>query len=80
MHGDPATPVFRAYPNDPTMVRVLNSSDLPRVHTFGHHRAHLEVRAERREQNNVVTGQGGLDTGRAFNAGICAGSNVPLGR
>ena len=26
----------------------------------------------------MVTGQGGLDTGRAFNAGICAGSNVPL--
>jgi hypothetical protein len=75
--GDPATPVFRAYPNDPVMVRVLNSQDLPRVHTFG-----MTGHAWRYElsdpTSNVITGQGGLDTGRAFNAGICAGSNTPL--
>ena len=75
--GDPATPVFRAYPNDPVMVRVLNSQDLPRVHTFG-----ITGHSWRYEPNdptsNIVTGQGGLDTSRAFNAGICAGSNTPL--
>jgi hypothetical protein len=77
VHGDPATPVFRAYPNDPTMVRVLNSSDLPRVHTwgiFGHN-----WRYEQNDpQSNVINGQGGVNTGRAFNEGICAGSNTPL--
>jgi hypothetical protein len=77
VHGDPATPVFRAYPNDPVMVRILNSQDLPRVHTFG-----IFGHSWRYEQNdpasNVVNGQGGLDTSRAFNAGICAGSNTPL--
>jgi hypothetical protein len=75
--GDPATPVFRAYPDDPVMVRILNSSDLPRVHTFG-----ISGHSWRYEPNdtrtNVVNGQGGLTTGRAFNAGICAGSNTPL--
>jgi hypothetical protein len=75
--GDPATPVFRAYRNDPVMVRILNSQDLPRVHTFG-----ISGHSWRYELNdansNVVTGQGGLNTGRAFNAGICAGSNTPL--
>ena len=28
--------------------------------------------------SNIVTAQGGLNTGRTFNAGICAGSNLPL--
>jgi hypothetical protein len=75
--GDPATPVFRAYVNDPVMVRVLNSQDLPRVHTFG-----MTGHAWRYEPNdpttNIINGQGGLDTARAFNAGVCAGSNTPL--
>ena len=75
--GDPATPVFRAYPDDPVMVRILNSQDLSRVHTFG-----LTGHSWRYEANdpdsNIITGQGGLNTSRAFNAGICAGSNTPL--
>jgi len=75
--GDPSTPVFRAYPNDPAYVRVLNSSDLGRVHTFG-----LTGHAWKYELNDpgtsVINGQGGLNTSRAFNAGICAGSNTPL--
>jgi hypothetical protein len=77
VYGDPMTPVFRAYPNDPVMVRILNSQDLPRVHTFGI--TGHSWRYESYDANsNVVTGQGGLDTGRVFNAGICAGSNSPL--
>ena len=75
--GDPATPVFRAYENDPVVMRILNSSDLPRVHTFG-----MTGHSWRYEpydpQSNVVTGQGGLNTSRVFNAGICAGSNLPM--
>lgn len=77
VHGDPATPVFRAYPNDPSMVRILNSQDLPRVHTFG-----ITGHSWRYEQNdsntNIINAQGGLNTSRAFNAGVCAGSNTPL--
>lgn len=76
-NGDPATPVFRAYPNDPAMVRILNSQDLPRVHTFG-----ITGHSWKYEANDsnttIINGQGGLNTSRAFNAGICAGSNTPL--
>ena len=75
--GDPATPVFRAYKNDPAYVRVLNSSDLGRVHTFG-----LTGHTWKYEFNDpgtsIINGQSGLNTSRAFNAGICAGSNTPL--
>ena len=77
VHGDPSTPVFRAYPNDPAMVRVLNSSDLPRVHTwgiFGHNWKYEQNDPE----SNVINGQGGVNTSRAFNEGICSGSNTPL--
>ena len=75
--GDPATPVFRAYPNDPSYVRVLNSGDLGRVHTFGI--TGHGWKYEPNDQNTtVINGQGLLNTSRTFNAGICAGSNSPL--
>ena len=76
-HGDPATPLLRAYPNEPVMVRILNSQDLPRVHTFG--MSGHSWRYEQKDTNsNIITSQGGLNTGRAFNAGICAGSVTPM--
>ncbi|MCA2211409.1 multicopper oxidase domain-containing protein [Jidongwangia harbinensis] len=34
VHGDPATPVLRAYTGDPVKVRLLISSDRGRAHTF----------------------------------------------
>ena len=77
VHGDPSTPVFKAYAKDPVMLRILNSSDLPRVHTFGL-TGHTWKYEQNDPQSNVINGQGGLNTGRAFNAGICAGSNTPL--
>ena len=67
--GDPATPVFRAYANDPVMVRVLNSSDLPRAHTFGIN-GHSWRYEPHDPNSNIVTAQGGLNTGRTFNAGV----------
>jgi hypothetical protein len=34
VHGDPATPVLRAYAGDPFKLRLLSSSDRGRAHTF----------------------------------------------
>ena len=34
VHGDPATPVLRAYVGDPFKLRVMSSSDRGRAHTF----------------------------------------------
>jgi hypothetical protein len=33
VHGDPATPVFRAYPGDGVWLRVLHGADRGRAHT-----------------------------------------------
>ncbi len=77
VHGDPATPLLRAYPNDPTMVRILNSQDLPRVHTFGMH-GHSWRYEQNDPNSNIITAQGGVTTSRAFNAGVCAGANTPM--
>jgi hypothetical protein len=76
-NGDPATPVFRAYPNDPTMVRILNSGDLSRVHTFGIS-GHTWKFQPNDPNTNIINAQGGLNASEAFNAGVCAGSNTPL--
>jgi len=40
VHGDPATPVFLAYPGDPVVFRFVCPADRARAHTFvlhGHH-------------------------------------------
>ena len=34
-HGDPATPIVRAYEHDPLRMRILMGSDKPRQHAFG---------------------------------------------
>ncbi len=34
VHGDPATPVIRAYVGDPVKLRLMSSSDRGRAHTF----------------------------------------------
>jgi hypothetical protein len=66
VHGDPATPLFRAYVGDPVMVRALNSQDLPRTHTvsvFGHEWPHEVLE----DNSPMLNAQGGFNTGRAFN-------------
>ncbi len=34
VHGDPATPILRAYAGDPVRVRLMQTSDRPRQHIF----------------------------------------------
>jgi manganese oxidase len=76
LHGDPVTPLFRAYVGDPVMMRVLNSQDLPRMHTFGvlgH-----EWRKELNDPNSIITNaQGALTTTRALNLWFLGGAGGP---
>ncbi|WP_309090210.1 multicopper oxidase domain-containing protein [Domibacillus sp.] len=37
VHGDPATPVFEAYPGDPVVIRLTTPSERRRAHTFHLH-------------------------------------------
>lgn len=66
VHGDPATPIFRAYAGDGYAFRVLQGADQPRNHAF-----HLEGAAWRSEPNEpdslVIATQGGVTVGRHFN-------------
>ncbi|MBI5652056.1 MAG: hypothetical protein HZC40_16690 [Chloroflexi bacterium] len=76
VHGDPATPIFRSYVGEPVMVRVLNSQDLPRAHTFGI--AGHEWRHEWNDPtSNIINAQGGLNTSRAFNLNLIGGAGGP---
>jgi hypothetical protein len=71
--GDPATPLFKAYRGDPVMVRILNSSDLARVHAFGIF-GH-EWRMQGQDANsNIISTQGSLNTSRVFNAYLLGGA------
>ncbi|HET7479640.1 MAG TPA: hypothetical protein VFJ72_09020 [Rubrobacteraceae bacterium] len=65
-HGDPDTPIFRAYAGDRVRMRVLQGEDKPREHSFqlsGH-----SWRAQPDDPGSTVIGTaGGMSVGRALN-------------
>lgn len=68
VHGDPMTPIFRAYATDAVRMRVLQGSDKPRQHAFqlsGHSwfRQPFDDPAE----TEVIGIHGGFSVGRAAN-------------
>ena len=66
VHGDPDTPIFRAFAGDDIRMRVLQGSDKPRQHSFQVSGA--SWRAQPNDPNsNVIGTQGGVSVGRAFN-------------
>ncbi len=66
LHGDPDTPIFRAYAGDPVRVRLLQGADKPRQNTFqlsGH-----SWRAQPHDPGSTTIGaQGGMSVSRTFN-------------
>ena len=73
VHGDPATPVFRAYVGDPVKFRVLQGQDRGRAHTFlldGHEwpNQHTDPTSMPRSS------QDGLLPGRAFTFNLIGGA------
>ncbi len=77
-HGDPDTPVFRAYAGDAVRFRVLQGADKPRQHTFtvsGH-----SWRAQPDDPgSNRVGAQGGLSVDRAANIELDSAGNGTRG-
>ena len=73
VHGDPETPLMRAYVGDATHLRLISGGDRDRAHTFilnGH-----SWRDQNRDPNSVVSySQGGLLTGSAFNLNLIGGA------
>ncbi|MFP5335167.1 MAG: SdrD B-like domain-containing protein, partial [Actinomycetes bacterium] len=75
VHGDPSTPIFRAYAGDPVRMRVLQGSDKPRQHAFqqsGH-----AWRAQPDDPGSTLVGtQGGISVGKTLNLHL-AGAGGP---
>jgi manganese oxidase len=73
VHGDPETPLIRAYAGDNTHVRLISGGDRDRAHTFilsGH-----SWHDQNRDPNSAVrTSQGGLLTGGAFSFNLIGGA------
>lgn len=72
-HGNPATPVFKAYLGDPINLRVFNPQDKPRGHAFNLH-GHNWTHEQNDPESVIINTQGGLNTGRAFNLTLLGGA------
>ena len=76
-HGDPDTPIFRAYAGDDIRWRVLQGADKPRQHTFavgGH--SWLRQPNDSAAETETIGAQGGLSVGRVFNIHTTAGGTT----
>ncbi|TYB53209.1 hypothetical protein FXF51_49935 [Nonomuraea sp. PA05] len=65
-HGDPATPLFRAYPKDPVRLRVAQVVGDPRSTGFALH-GHTWRRAPGDPQSQIAAFQGQFNPGVAYN-------------
>jgi hypothetical protein len=73
VHGDPATPVFRAYAGDPVWFRVLQGGDRGRAHTFLLH-GHEWPNQPTDPASMARSSQDGVMPARGFNFGLIGGA------
>lgn len=74
VHGDPATPVFKAYPGDPVRIRLIMPADKPRNHCFVLH-GHSWKQQFTDPLSDIVSCQGAISIGNVFNLIIEDGAN-----
>ena len=68
-HGDPDTPIYRAFEGDDIRMRVLQGSDKPRQHSFQMSGASWKAQPNDPGSNLIGT-QGGISVGRSFNLNL----------
>ncbi|UBU17273.1 hypothetical protein [Nonomuraea gerenzanensis] len=82
VHGDPATPLFRAYPKDPVRLRVAQVVGDPRSTGFALH-GHTWRRAPDDPQSQIAAFQGQFNPGVAYNIhldpAVTGGAGGPAG-
>ena len=66
IHGDPATPVFMAYPGDPVRIRLIMPADKPRNHSFVLH-GHSWRQQFSDPFSDIISCQGAISVGNVFN-------------
>jgi hypothetical protein len=73
VHGDPATPVFRAYKGDPVRFRVLMGGDRGRAHSWVLH-GHAWANQPSDAASMLRTNRGGLMAGESFVFDLAGGA------
>ena len=74
VHGDPATPVFKAYPGDPVRIRLIMPADKPRNHSFVLH-GHSWKQQFSDPFSDVISCQGAISVGNVFNMELLDGAS-----
>lgn len=76
VHGDPATPVWKAYPGDRVVFRVMMPADKPRNTSFAIH-DHLWKEQRQDPFSRIVPLQGGISIGNRFDIELLDGAKCP---
>ena len=76
VHGDPATPIFTAFPEDRVMFRVVMPADKPRNTGFCIH-GHSWRRRPKDKQSDRVALQGAVSIGNVYNLELDNGAAAP---
>lgn len=76
VHGDPATPIFKAYQDERVIVRMAMPADKPRNVGFCIH-GHTWRRRPSKLQSERVALQGGISIGNVYNLELNNGASAP---
>lgn len=76
IHGDPATPIFKAYPGDRVIFRTMMPADKPRNVDFCIH-GHEWKEQPNDPYSRIISVQGGVSIGNAFNMELKDGAACP---
>ncbi len=76
VHGDPATPVYKAYPGDRVIFRTMMPADKPRNVSFAIHR-HLWREQPGDALSREIPIQGGISVGNRFDMELKGGAGCP---
>ncbi len=76
VHGDPATPVFRAYTGDRAIFRTMMPADKPRNVSLAIH-GHLWREQPKDDLSREIPIQGGISIGNRFDMELKGGASCP---
>lgn len=76
VHGDPATPVFRAYSGERVIFRTMMPADKPRNVGFAIH-GHIWKEQSLNPFSREIPIQGGISIGNRYDMEVCDGASCP---
>lgn len=75
-HGDPSTPIFKAYPGDRVIFRTMMPADKPRNTGFAIH-GHMWKEQPQDAKSRVIPIQGAISIGNRFDMELEEGASCP---